>query len=160
MDWVPFLVAWTHNFDQGSSLALSAACERRCWMVVASRQNERSAFVELARTFANQDFKTKKRQELIAFLGRRVAAASARRVIAQKVAARVSGKRAQQSLSAEKYYLDYAQYLSARLSAYQAQHRRQRLDATLSMLREGQYRARGKRGARDAVVDVLYGIMG
>ncbi|MGA9245913.1 MAG: glycosyltransferase [Silvibacterium sp.] len=129
------------------------------WWSPADRV-KRSAFVELARTFANQDFKTKKRQELIAFLGRRVAAASARRVIAQKVAARVSGKRAQQSLSAEKYYLDYAQYLSARLSAYQAQHRRQRLDATLSMLREGQYRARGKRGARDAVVDVLYGIMG
>jgi glycosyltransferase involved in cell wall biosynthesis len=115
---------------------------------------------ELLRTFGSKEFKKRKRQELITFMERRVAAASARGTIAQKVAVRVGAERAPQALSEAGFYRDYAQYLAARLWAYQLSHRGQRVGAMLSALRKGQYRARGKRGARDAAIDVLYGVMG
>jgi len=119
-----------------------------------------NTIAELMRTFGSKEFKKRKRQELITFMERRVAAASARGTIARKVAARVDAERAPQALSKAGFYSDYTQYLAARLSAYQSSDRGQRVSAMLSAVRKGQYRARGKRGARDAAIDVLYGVMG
>jgi glycosyltransferase involved in cell wall biosynthesis len=119
-----------------------------------------NTIAELMRTFGSKEFKKRKRQQLITFMERRVAAASARGTIARKVAARVDSERAPQALAKAVFYNDYAQYLAARLSAYQSSDRGQRVSAMLSALRKGQYRARGKRGARDVAIDVLYGVMG
>jgi glycosyltransferase involved in cell wall biosynthesis len=115
--------------------------------------------VELTRSLVDSNFKKKKRQDLIAFLENAIAAASARGTIAQKIATRVGAESAGQALSKVQFYMDYTQYHAARLSAYQSAQRGQRLAATLSLLRKGQYRGRGLRGTRDAVFDVLYGIM-
>ena len=115
--------------------------------------------VELTRTLVDSNFQKKKRQDLIAFLENMVTAASARGNIAQKIATRVGAESAEQARAKIQFYRDYTQYQAARLSAYQSAQRGQRLRATLSLLRKGQYRARGLRGARDAVFDVLYGIM-
>jgi glycosyltransferase involved in cell wall biosynthesis len=129
------------------------------WWSPADRVMQKT-IVDLARTFVDTEFKKKKRRDLIARLENMVAAAAARGTIAQKVATRVSAESAGQALSKVQSYRDYTQYQTARLSAYQSTHRGQRLGATLSLLRKGQYRARGIRGARDAVVDVAYGVMG
>lgn len=129
------------------------------WWSLADKK-KRITTGDLARSLLDGDFKTKKRRDLIGFLENMVAAASARGTIAQKVATRVGAERAGQALSKVKFYRDYTQYHGARLSAYQSTQRRQRLEATLSLLRKGQYRARGIRGARDAVADVMYGVMG
>jgi glycosyltransferase involved in cell wall biosynthesis len=120
----------------------------------------KKTIVELTRPLVDRNFQKKKRQDLIAFLENTGSAASARGTIAQKIAARVGAESAGQALSKVQSYRDYTQYQAARLSAYQSTQRGQRLGATLSLLRKGQYRARGLRGARDAVVDVLYGVMG
>jgi Glycosyl transferase family 2 len=128
------------------------------WWSPADRPKQ--DLIGLARTFSNKDFKKKKRQELVAYMELMVAAASARGTIAQKVAARVGKHNAPQVLAKVQFYSDYNQYQTARLSTYQSPLLGQRLSATLSMLRRGHYGARGKRGARDAAVDVLYGIMG
>jgi glycosyltransferase involved in cell wall biosynthesis len=113
----------------------------------------------LARTFGDKDFKKKKREELVAFMELMVAAASARETIAQKVAARMGRENAPQALEKAQFYSDYTQYQTARLSTYRAPRWGQRISAALSVVRGGHYRARGSRGARDAVVDVLYGVM-
>jgi glycosyltransferase involved in cell wall biosynthesis len=115
--------------------------------------------ISLARTFSNKDFRKKKREELVAYMELMVAAASARQTIAQKVAARVGTDNAPQVLERIQFYSDYNKYHMARLSTYQSPQFRQRLSASLSMLRKGHYGARGKRGARDALVDVLYGVI-
>jgi glycosyltransferase involved in cell wall biosynthesis len=120
----------------------------------------KKTIVGLTRTLVDRNLQKKKRRDLIGFLENMVAAASARGTIAQKVATRVGAESAGQALSKVQSYRDYTQYQAARLSAYQSTQRGQRLGATLSLLRKGQYRARGLRGARDAVFDVLYGIMG
>lgn len=119
----------------------------------------KKTIVELTRTLVDRNFQKKKRRDLIAFLENSASAASARGTIAQKIATRVGAESAGQALSKVRFYLDYTQYQAARLSAYQSTQRGQRLAATLSLLRKGQYRGRGLRGARDAVFDVLYGIM-
>jgi glycosyltransferase involved in cell wall biosynthesis len=129
------------------------------WWSPADRVKQ-NTIVDLARTFGSKDFKKVKRLELIAFMERRFAASSARRIIAEKVAARVEADSVPRVLSKVQFYRDYTNYLSTRLSAYRSIQPGQRLGAILSALHQGQYRARGKRGARDAVVDVLYGVMG
>jgi hypothetical protein len=126
----------------------------------SSADKVKRTIVELTRTLVDRNFQKKKARDLIAFLENTVAAASARGTIAQKIATRVGAESAGQALSEVQSYRDYTQYQAARLSAYQSTQRGQRLGATLSLLRKGQYRARGLRGARDAVFDVLYGIMG
>jgi hypothetical protein len=106
----------------------------------------KNTIVELTRTLVDRNFQKKKRRDLIAFLENTIAAASARGTIAQKIATRVRAESAGQALSKVQFYLDYIQYQAARLSAYQSTQRGQRLAATLSLLREGQYRARGHHG--------------
>lgn len=114
----------------------------------------------LARTFSDKDFKNKKRQELVAYMELMVAAALAREAISQKVAARVGAENVPQILSKIQFYNDYIQYHRARLSTYQSLHRGQRLSAALYALRRGRSGARGKRRVRNAVVDLLYGVLG
>jgi glycosyltransferase involved in cell wall biosynthesis len=128
------------------------------WGAPADRVKK--TIVELTGTLVDRNFRKKKRRDLIAFLENMAASASAREAIAQKIATRVGAESAGQALSKVQFYTDYIQYQAARLSAYQSTQRGQRLGATLSLLRKGQYRAQGLRGARDAVFDVLYGIMG
>jgi glycosyltransferase involved in cell wall biosynthesis len=130
------------------------------WGSAGDRVKQKMIVVDLARSLVDGDFKKKKRRDLIASLENMVATASVRATIAQKVAARVGAEGAGQALSKVQFYQDYTQYQAARLSAYQSTQRGQRLEATLSLLRKGQYRAQGLRGARDAVFDVLYGIAG
>ena len=88
-------------------------------------ESKQKTIVELARTLVDKNFKKKKRQELITFLERRVATASGRGIIAQKIATRVRAESAGQALSRVESYRDYTQYQAARLSVYQSTHRGQ-----------------------------------
>ena len=116
--------------------------------------------IGLARTFSDKDYKKKKREELIAYMELMVAAASARGAISQQVATRVGAEKAPQILSKIQFYSDFTQYHTARLSTYQSPHRGQRLSSALHALRSGRAAARAKRRVRNAVVDLLYGVMG
>ena len=129
------------------------------WWSPADRVEQRG-IGDLARTLIDKKLKKKKQQESTTFLEHRVAAASARRIIAQKISTRVGADSKRQALSKAQFYQNYTQYHGGRLSVYQSTRRGQRLGAMLRLLRTGQYQAQGKRGARDALVDVLFGVMG
>ena len=100
-----------------------------------------------------------KREAIVWKLRRRLDAAHARRAIVEKILARLEKDRAEQLAPKLQYYRDYPEYLAARLAAYRSGSHAERLGAMLSTVRLGQYGRHGKRGAKDAVLDILYGVM-
>jgi hypothetical protein len=100
-----------------------------------------------------------KREAIVWSLRRRLEAAHARRIIVEKILARLDKDRAEQLAPKLQYYRDYPEYLAARLAAYRSASQVERLRAMVSTVRLGQYGRHGKRGAKDAVLDILYGVM-
>jgi glycosyltransferase involved in cell wall biosynthesis len=101
-----------------------------------------------------------KRKYMVSVMTRRAAAANARRVMTEKILSRLPEDRAQNLRPKLQYYQNYAEYLSARLLAYERPTRAQRVVAMLSALSSGRYKNAGRNGARDAGADLLYGVMG
>ena len=100
-----------------------------------------------------------KRNEAIWIIQRRAKAAAARAKIIDAIMLRSDEANTGRLRGHAQYYRGMEIYWSGRLSAYFSAPRRKRLQAVLSLYRRGLYQAQGGQGVRDAVVDMLYGVM-
>jgi glycosyltransferase involved in cell wall biosynthesis len=101
-----------------------------------------------------------KREIVLNALRLRLGAAMARQTMTEKVISRLAADRAQEAQLKLRYYQNCVRYASARLPAYERPSRAQRAAAMLSALVRGWYKDGGREGARDAGVDLLYGVIG
>ena len=118
------------------------------------------AFLRVLNSVRDPDTGAKKREYVLDTLRRLFAAATARQTMTEKVMSRLPEDRARELHPKLQYYRNYAGSLSARLLAYERPTRAQRGAAMLSALGSGTYKSTGRNGARDAGVDLLYGVMG
>lgn len=112
----------------------------------------------LSRFHNGTDLK-EKRESIIWILQHRVSAAAARRQITQKIIPRVAEDKKSLLLQKHQYYCDYFEYQTRRLATYISPSRSERLRAMLSIARQGLYQRRGKRGGREVMVDLVYGVL-
>jgi glycosyltransferase involved in cell wall biosynthesis len=112
----------------------------------------------LSRIYGRGDEFQKKRQRNIGSMKCYAAAAVARGRVIELIIPQVSEERARSLRSHLKYYRDLSSYQSQRLLTYLSESRTERLRAAFRNYRQGLYQAQGRRGARDAIADFVYGV--
>ena len=100
----------------------------------------------------------KKRQRMIYDMQRRALAAAARERIIELIMPQVSEEQARSLSRHLQYYREVGRYQSQRLIVYFSESRTERLQAAFRNYRQGLYQAQGRRGARDAIADLVYGV--
>jgi glycosyltransferase involved in cell wall biosynthesis len=129
------------------------------WRVDESSKVIRNTLKTTMSRFHNGADLKKKREGLIWSLQRRVSAAAARRQITQKMVPRVAEDKRPLLLQKHQYYSDDVDYQTRRLATYISPSRSERLRAILSIARQGLYQKHGKRGGREVMVDLVYGVL-
>jgi hypothetical protein len=89
---------------------------------------------------------------------RRAMAATARERIIELIIPQVSEEQARLLGGHLQYYRVVGRYQSQRLIAYPSESRIERLQAAFRDYRQGLYQAQGRRGAREAIADLVYGV--
>ena len=112
----------------------------------------------LSRLYSKDVFDAK-RADLIKLLRSRVSASSSRARIIELLLPRVPPTYTDRLRSHLQYYERFGTYQSRRLQTYDRTSRIGRLSALASNCRRGLYPAAGKQGARDFVLDTLYGVL-
>jgi glycosyltransferase involved in cell wall biosynthesis len=112
----------------------------------------------LSRAYGRGGEFQKKRQGMIYNMRRRAMAAAARERIIELVMPRVSEEQARSLSRHLQYYREVGRYQSQRLIVYLSESRTERLQAAFRNYRQGLYQAQGRRGARDAIADLVYGV--
>jgi glycosyltransferase involved in cell wall biosynthesis len=100
----------------------------------------------------------KKRQRMIGSMQCYAAAAVARGRVIEIILPQASEERARSLRAHLQYYRDLSSYQSQRLLTYLSASRTERLQAAYRNYRQGLYQAQGRRGARDAIADFVYGV--
>jgi glycosyltransferase involved in cell wall biosynthesis len=112
----------------------------------------------LSRAYGRGGEFQKKRQRMIYNMQRRAMAAAARERIIELIMPQVSEERARSLHAHLQYYRDLSSYESQRLLTYLSESRTGRLQAAFRNYRQGLYQAQGRRGTRDAIADLVYGV--
>jgi glycosyltransferase involved in cell wall biosynthesis len=112
----------------------------------------------LSRFYGGGDEFQKKRQRMIRVIQGRAMAAIARERIIELIIPQVSDEQVRSLRVHLQYYSELGQYQSQRLVAYLSQSRAERLQAAFRNFRQGLYQAQGRRGAREAIADIVYGV--
>jgi glycosyltransferase involved in cell wall biosynthesis len=100
-----------------------------------------------------------KRGDLVKLLRWRKSASSSRARVIELLLPRIPPAYTDRFSTHLQYYQSFWMYQSHRLQAYDTASRTGRLNALASNCRQGLYQAAGKQGARDFVLDTLYGVM-
>jgi glycosyltransferase involved in cell wall biosynthesis len=112
----------------------------------------------LSRAYGRGEEFEKKRQGMIHNMRRRAMAAASRERIIELILPQVSEEQARSLCRHLQYYREVGRYQSQRLLTYLSDSRTERLRAAYSNYRQGLYQAQGRRGARDAIADFVYGV--
>jgi glycosyltransferase involved in cell wall biosynthesis len=112
----------------------------------------------LSRFYSRGDKFKKKREGMIYNMQRRAMAATARERIIELIIPQVSEEQARLLGGHLQYYREVGRHQSRRLIAYPSESRIERLQAAFRNYRQGLYQAQGRRGAREAIADLVYGV--